>query len=461
MQDINYYIETTYKNDPFWFTKEVDKSHHRSRVGKDFELKEYLHGIHKVLNRKDIKYKNQEFIVKKMIFDISKTIINFHVNYLLGKPVTLTGSEDLVKEIKQVYKYGGFHDTDNGLLKKNVIYGESYEYIYRDDNDNITSKIIDTIFCYPVFSDDGSYVAFIEHWKTKDNIYYWNVYYEDKVQEYTNEGSNPSVKKDKTTGENNIDYDIRLLGEYENESGLPIPYYESSEWDYREGEGLLQIIIPVIDELEDLFSKMGDAIYTLSLNPLLTTIGQELEGAIHNDAVGYNVKLDNGSDMKYVTATMDYNTIKLEIDKLENYLNFVAHIPSILGGGGNIANVSEVSLKMLYQLADVYAGITERIMRRGFNKRLNIIRKMIGKEDKEEYVDVVFNYNRPANVTEMLDNISKQVGLGAMSIQSAMEKSPLTDDVTMEMERVAKEKKDKTDNSNVDTNVVNNDVVTQ
>lgn len=442
--DINYYIQTTYRNEPFWFTEEVEKAHHSVRVARDIGHKEYLHGNHKVNFRQDIKYKDQEFIVKKLRFDIAKTIMNFHVDYLLGKPVTLTGSDNLVKEIQQIYKYGGFNDTDNGLLKKNIIYGEGYEYIYRNEDDNITSKIIDTMFCYPVYADDGTYVAFIEHWKTKENIYYWNVYYPDRVEEWTNEGANPSMVKDKK-GKDKIDYDVHLLAEYVNETGLPIAYYEPSEWDFREGEGLLEIIIPVIDELEDLFSKMGDAIYTLSISPISVTIGQELMGAMNNSGVGYNVNLDNGSDMKYVTATMDYNTIKLYIDKIENYLNLIAHYPSILGGNGNIANVSEVSLKMLYSLADVYASITERLMRRGFNKRLNVIRKMIGKENKEEYVDVVFNYARPQNASELLDNIKKQVEMNAMSIQTAMEISPLTQDTTMETERLLKQNKGKTD----------------
>ena len=144
----------------------------------------------------------------------------------------------------------------------------------------------------------------------------------------------------------------------------------------------------------------------------------------------------------------------LMMNKIENYLNLIAHYPSILGGNGNIANVSEVSLKMLYSLADVYASITERLMRRGFNKRLNVIRKMIGKENKEEYVDVVFNYARPSNATELLDNIKKQVEMNAMSIQSAMEISPLTQDTTMEAERLAKQNKGKTDTTVTDTNSV-------
>ncbi len=66
-------------------------------------------------------------------------------------------------------------------------------------------------------------------------------------------------------------------------------------------------------------------------------------------------------------------------------------MPSILGGNGNIANVSEVSLKMLYSLADVYAMLNEKVLRRGFNERFNIIRRLIGEEDRKQYVNVTFN----------------------------------------------------------------------
>jgi hypothetical protein len=139
--------------------------------------------------------------------------------------------------------------------------------------------------------------------------------------------------------------------------------------------------------------------------------------------------------MKYVSATMDYQTIKYYLDTLQNQLNMIAYMPSILGNS-NIANVSEVSLKLLYQLADVYAMLSEKVMRNGFNERFNVIRKLIGIEDREEYVNVSFNYSRPQNASELLDNIKKQFDMNAISLKSIIEKSPLTSDVTMEMERL-------------------------
>ena len=436
MKKIDKYIQDVYKNDVLWFTHEVDKTINMHRISKVFSLKEYLAGRHRVLGREDMKFKDKEFKVKKLILQNAKTILNFHATYLLGTPISLVGSENMVKLIENIYRDGNYSDVDYRLIDKATKFGDSYEYIYKD-NEVIKSKVIASEDGYPVFSDDGDYIAFIEHWTNIDNISYWNVYYEDRVEEWSNEGS-----------------DTHLIATYKNLSGLPIHYHGISDEDERFGEGLLENIIPILDEIEDLLSKMGDSIYTLSLNPLLLTQGQAIEGTVSNDAVGFNVALENGSDMKYVNAEMDYNTIKYYLDTLQNNLNMCAYMPSILGGNGNIANVSEVSLKLLYQLADVYAMLLERIMRNGFNKRFEVFRKLLGnKLNKEDYIDVAFNYARPQNASELLDNLKKQYEMMAISKRTIIEKSPLSTDVAQEMERIDKEGTS-VDKVNVDNNKI-------
>ena len=415
---INKYIERVYKNNPLWFSEECNKTINTHRISKVFSLKEYLCGVHKVLRREDMKFKEKEFKVKKLVLQNAKTILNFHSTYLLGTPVSLVGTESLVKIVGDVYKYGDYDDTDFNILDKMIKYGDGFEYIYKDGN-RIRSKVISPEDSYPVFADSGDYIAFIESWTNIENISYWNVYYEDRVEEWTNEGS-----------------DIHLIGQYPNLTGLPIHYNSINDEDDRFGEGLLENIIPVLDEIEDLLSKMGDSIYTLSLNPLLLTLGQAIEGTVSSDAVGFNVALENGSDMKYVNAVMDYQTIKYYLDTLQNNLNMCAYMPSILGGNGNIANVSEVSLKLLYQLADVYAMLTEKAMRNGLNKRFNIIRKLLGLENDTDYINVAFNYSRPQNASELLDNLKKQFDMGAISVRSIIEKSPLSTDVAQELIRL-------------------------
>jgi SPP1 family phage portal protein len=418
MNNLEYYIQTKYKNNPLWFAEEVKQAYHSNRIAKAYSIMNYLHGKHKVLNREDIKFKDKEFITKKLILNTAKTICNFHSTYLVGNPISLTGSEKLVSRIQNTYNYGGFNNADSKIADKLVKYGNSYEYIYKD-GERITSKIINNECAYPVYSETGEYIAFIEYWTNLDHISYYYVYTNDNVTVWSNEGT-----------------ELHIIDEYRNRTGLPIVYKTNNDYDYREGVGLLQDIIPVLDEIEDLLSKMGDSIYTLSLNPFLVTTGQQIEGSVSTDAVGYNISLENGSSMEYVHSEMDYNSIKYYLDTIQNQLNMIGYLPSILGGNGNIANVSEVSLKMLYSLADVYAMLNERVMKNGLNERINVIRNLLNENNDSDYVNVTFNYARPQNATELLDNLKKQFDMNAISLQTIVEQSPLTTDVSMEMNRL-------------------------
>lgn len=417
-KELQYYINTKYNASVYWFADEVKQAYHSNRIAKAYSIMNYLNGKHKVLNREDIKFKDKEFITKKLILNTAKTICNFHSTYLVGNPISLTGSEELVSKIQNTYNYGGFNNADSKIADKLVKYGNAYEYIYKDD-ERITSKIINNECAYPVYSETGEYIAFIEYWTNLDHISYYYVYTDKDVTVWSNEGT-----------------ELHIIDEYRNRTGLPINYKTNNDYDYREGVGLLQDIIPVLDEIEDLLSKMGDSIYTLSLNPFLLVTGQQIEGSVSTDAVGYTVSLENGSSMEYVHSEMDYNSIKYYLDTIQNQLNMIGYLPSILGGNGNIANVSEVSLKMLYSLADVYAMLNERVMKNGLNERLNIIRKLINENSDSDYVNVTFNYARPQNASELLDNLKKQFDMNAISLQTIVEQSPLTTDVSMEMNRL-------------------------
>lgn len=424
--NINEYIEKVYNNNPFWFTEEVEKAWHISRIAEVVDNKYYLSGKHKVLTRENIKYKEEEYITRKIVIQEAKTILNFHSTYLLGKPISLVGTEDMVKQFEKIYRKGEYNDIDYRILDKMSKYGDAYEYVYVD-NKMVKSKIIDSADGYPIYSEDGDYIAFIEHWII-NNIYYYNVYYKDRVEEWSNESG-----------------ELNLVKSFKNLTRLPIHYKNCNDEDDNFGTSVLKDIRPIINEIEDLLSKMGDSIYTLSLNPLLTTIGQELEGTVSADAVGYNISLEAGSDMKYVKATMDYSTIKLYLDTLAQKLNIVAHMPSIVSGNTNVANVSEVSLKLLYQLADVMAMLNEKCILKGLNKRFKIFENILRLQGIEftdnDYVGVAFNYSRPMNMSELLDNITKQFNMESISKRTIIEKSPLTTDVAQELFRIEQEGK--------------------
>jgi SPP1 family phage portal protein len=427
MQTLESYIQDRYSNDIFWFVTEVGQGNNSTRISKVINNQSYLLGNHKILLRKDSEFKGEVLTTKKLVLNQAKTILNFHSTYLLGKPLTITGSNAKVEAYQNIYRRGHYADIDFKVLDNAIRYADSYEYVYIDGKKNIVSKIISSDSSFPIYSeDDGSYIGFIESYTIRsNNVTYYNVYTMDTVVSYSNEGS-----------------EVHMLDTKANLSGLPI-HYSNGESDWSNfGVSLLEDLMPIFDEFEDIMSKLSDSVYILSLSPIPVVTGQSVEGSIPSNACGYSVNLDNG-DMKYVSANIDSATVKMYLDKLSQQLSIISSMPSVAMGNSNVANVSEVSLKLLYQLADVMAMMNERWIRRGLTQRFDMFDKLLDVLGKgvsdEEYADVEFNYSRPVNAKELLEQIKVQFDMGAISVKSIIEKSPITTDVMSELSRLEEE----------------------
>ena len=102
-----------------------------------------------------------------------------------------------------------------------------------------------------------------------------------------------------------------------NLSGLPIHYASLDKTEYNFfGDSPLNDLIPIMNQIEQLLSKLDDAITTLSMNPLGVSIGQRITDSVPKDICGATLNLEDGGDFKYATANMDYQNIKLLLDNL-------------------------------------------------------------------------------------------------------------------------------------------------
>ena len=214
----------TFEHSEKWFLEEVNRPHHMKRISDAIANRNYLSGRHKVLNREDSVYKGKVLITRKTILQYAKTLMTFHNTLLLGKPVNvISDDEATAKAFTKVYKAGLYNNVDYQIIDKVNKYGDSYEYIYVDDG-IIKSKIFDSADSYPVYTDSGEYVAFIEHYiDAYSNVSYWNVYYPDRVEYWHNEGG---VE--------------RLTDTKVNVSGLPIHYHNISDEDDLFGTSVLK-----------------------------------------------------------------------------------------------------------------------------------------------------------------------------------------------------------------------------
>lgn len=424
----------TFDNSPKWFMEEVNKPWHVKRIAGCVRNKDYLMGRHKVLLREDSVYKGKVLTVNKTILQYAKMLVTFHDTLLLGKPVNIkSDNEEITKTITDIYKYGQYDAVDFKILDQVNKFGDAYEYIYVQDG-VIKSKVFDAGDCYPVYTEDGDYVAFIEKWTDMwSKVTHWNVYYPTYVEKWTDEG-----------GEYN------LIETKPNLSGLPIHYHNINDEDENFGSSMLDDVKPILDDLEDIMSKLGTSIYVNTLNPLPVALGQRIESTIPADAAGYVLNLDNG-DYKVVSTMMDYSTIKLYLDNMKGMLNDIACYPSALSDNTNIANISSVSLQMLFHMAVCKCLENEKWLNIGFRKRFDTFGRLLNYvgSNIDGNVEVEFNLSMPVATDEVIDNLKTMREMGAISIDTVMEKSGYISDLAVEKERIEDE------NLSIDNTVIN------
>lgn len=418
--------EGGFMDNGYWFESEIKKNKYTDRIGRVEDIDEYLRREHKILSRPNFEFKEKTFETAKIILQTLKSIIKFHSSYIVGNPVSITGDKEFVAYLNNIYKKGNLNKIDLSIAKDLISFGDAFEYLYLDENNNIQSKVIRNKDSYPIYDSVGKYYSFVEYWKdseTRADMYV--VYYPDKVEIYENH---------------------KLIDSKINLTGLPIWYsaMEKSKHD-KFGDCFPLDLIPLMDAVENLLSKLDDAVTTLSLNPLSVVSGQRIDSAIPNNIVGTVLNLEDGAEFKYANATMDRNSVKLELDYIIQQFYAVACVPSSILGQSNVANVSETSITMLFQQTDNFARMYIMSLLEGFKTRLKYIRKLMeyqGKTVSEEIFDSIdfeFNVARPVDTKADFENMKIQFDVGALSRRTFIDKSKYTTNTPLELERLADE----------------------
>ena len=406
----------------FWFEDVPQQTEHQQRIGNVLDIKQYFLRLHKVLHRPDFKFKGETYTTAKIVLQTLKSIVNFHASYVLGNPISITGEQNIVKEFNRIYKYGRYNTLDYQIAQDLTKYGNAFEYCYLDKG-VIKSHLIANEDAYPVYDDEENYIAFVEYWQDIDTgVQHYYVYYPDKVDIY----------KDNVLQESRP-----------NLTGLPIHYASLDKTEYNFfGDSPMNDLIPIMDRIEKLLSKMDDSITTLSLNPIGVCAGRTTDASVSKDMCGEMLVFEAGGNFKYATATLDYNSIKLELDNLIQQLYTIACVPSAVIGQSNIANVSEISLKLLFSQSDNKAKKMTKVLKDGFLQRFIYFRKLLALQNKTfsdddfDEVDITFNYNRPVDTQSMMNELKTQYDMGAISKQTVIDLSPYTTNTALELQRL-------------------------
>ncbi len=421
--NLDKYLQVKHKGSSHWFLEEVNSYDNQERLQGVFEKKKYLDGQHKILKRDSFRYNGQVIEPRKIVIQMAKTILNFQTQYLLKNSVNIIGAEKMVEQFLKVNKLGRFDDKNVIILSKLMKFGQVAEYLFINAKGRIDSKIIDAENGTPVFNHHGEMIAFIEHY-VFDGITYYTVYTDKLVQEWSNEGG-----------------ELKLAAQHVNLSGLPILYKTDNEFSNTEGRSELDDYTGILDNMEDVLSKYVDSMYKF-MNPIPVAVGQQLKDSLPADIVGGGLNLDDGADFKMVTNQLDSKSFELVYRTLQQALLDVSSTPAVSMNKTDVSNLSEVSIKLLFSLADTKAGLNETYLKKGFYGRWEKVCELLKykgvhiAEDDFMTLEFNFQYNTPSNHAEIIDNMGKQHAMGALSVETILEQSPYVNDITLEMNRI-------------------------
>lgn len=433
-----------YTNEPglSYFREQIKSSEHQHRQQQVKLIRNHLLRKHKVLARMADTYifKEKMFIPAAVILQGLKTVINFHVSYLLGNSASITGTNKAVEQFTDVYKKGSYSSVDWQILNDIITYGNAFEYVYLDDEGIIRSKVFRNQDVYPIYDGEGKYRYFVEYWKEKDNgVEHYVIYYPTHIDTYRN----------------NMQVESRT-----NYTGLPIHYraMDRGEVDVF-GDPLTLDLIPLEDQIEALISKLTDAVEVLSLNPVGVMQGAVItdKDMIATNITGAVLNLMDGNKFEYANAEMDYNSIKFLYDCLISQYNLTACVPSSILGQSNVSNVSENSISIIYQLTENRGKQNMNSLMIGFKERWKYMRKLLAltntpiSDEDFNSINVVFNISKPTDTAQNIENMKTQYEMGAISKKTVMELSPYTTDTAQEITRLSEEDKTLADKTNLDS----------
>jgi SPP1 family phage portal protein len=445
MDRLQNYIHEVYGNKQNWFELEVMKQSNSNRINNILNIKDYLSGKHSILNRETIIHNGKTYKSTAIVLQYAKPLLTFQTSFLFKNPITLTSDDNnTLTAMQEVYKTGAYNDLDYKVADKLNKYGQVFEYVYYADNGLIKSKLLPAEECYPVFDEEtGEYIALIQYYTvTSSAVSYYTIFTEDKVYKYNNKG--------------NV---LRLQGEYDNLSGLPIMYIEPFENDDYMPHSDIEDYAGIIDNMESLLSKYFDSFYKF-LNPIPVTTGTKLnigkngEGAIDKDIVGYALQLDDGSTFNLALGKMDYNSLKGLHDILMKDLLNISMTPAISMGASDIANLAETSIRMMYTLPIMKGAMKSKLLKAGFIERWNKIKRLLGymSINVNGNMDGEFDYAIPENTQQIVADLIALKSNGLIDLDSALAQNPYVHNVS-EVKSKLEAENNKTDKDNSDTSI--------
>lgn len=340
----------------------------------------------------------------------AKYVTDMIVGFTTGNPISITGGKGKdIQPLMSVLDTMDINSHDAELEKDLSVFGEAYELIYLDLNDDGTTQErvakIDPRGCVLVTDDTVDKTPlFGVHWLKKFTLtgaadgYLTTIYTPHNVITYRTSGLYPTdtnVRKHTIKPQYFGDVQLNELRNNEERQG-----------DYEQA-------ISLIDAYNSLQSDRLDD-KDAFVDALLVVYGFKLEDdVIKNGMIEAPGKGDDGAEVDWLTKSFDESQVQVLAQAIEDDIHKITYVPN-MNDKNFMGNVSGEAMKYkLFGLLQLLAT-KQRYLARGIQRRLKLLTNMVnikGQAVDASGTEITIVPNIPVNMTDIVNNIKNAQGV--------------------------------------------------
>lgn len=405
-------------------------------------------------------------IVKSIRLPIQfqKKIVRVATAFEVGEPATLIPSNKenaLHEEVKVVFKNNRIEAKIQELikLKKTHTEGALLFAMKQINKEGLFNKLLGKlgvnqrheIKCSVLSNKNGTMAPYFD---STGNMTFFTWFFETKIgdkdiKNYWVYNQTTVYKIDNTTGSFGL-----TSSDKHGFSKIPVVYVsqELPEWED---------VKILIDRFEVSLSKLGNS-NDYSGHPLLKIFGKVTNAPDKDeDGKAFLIPIDHDEEGKEIKGDVQFLTndnapdsVKLELEKLEDLIHSVSSTPNIsFDNVKGISGISGIALKLMFLDAMIKAKSNEGDNRTMYERIISVIISGIittvntglKNSASELYYDVVFNSILPGDLKEAVDIVKTAKEAGVMSQKTGIEYLNMTSDTDKELEQIKEEEASKTE----------------
>ncbi|MBY0755036.1 phage portal protein [Clostridium sardiniense] len=392
----------------------------------------------------------------KLAHSLYKNLVDEKVSYLLTKPYTFKGENEVyINKVKDTLtKY--FQDIFNELGYEASNKGIGWLHVFINDDGKLDTMVIPSEQIIPIWSDRGHkrldrlirlYDLIVYEGINKKTITKIEIWYPDKVEYYIKDGEQIMLDSEKyldIAGDiGHYKKNIAGNSEYAVWNRVPFIAFKNNRIEFPD----IKFVKSLIDNYD--LSRSEVANYIEEVKNLIYVLkgygGEDLGEFVDNlnyyRAISIDDVLEGGVDV--LNPQMDIEAIKAHYEQLKRDINECGQgVNKDLDKFGSAP--SGIALKFLYSGIDLKCNSLEVLFKRGFEELLYFINIYLSESSQGSYsneeLEVIFNKNITINEAETISNCVESKGV--ISNKTILANHPWVKDVEVELEQLNKEKED-------------------